>query len=237
MERPVEILAAAFVALRRLGITHRETYSEILRRALDAQPGLFGAWSVWEPDSFDGRDDEFRFAPGHDSTGRFVPYWHRAYGSPKLDPVTGYERPGPGDWYWVPKRHGGRCRVEDYLYPVAGRILRIRSEVMPLCEEGRCVGVVGLDELAPASLRAPQPASNPVVHLMEGGENHLRLLTLREREIHHWLSEGKSNEDIAAILGISNHTVKNHLSHIFQKLGVENRHAAVLMGRGHSSPS
>lgn len=87
--RPVEALAAAFASLRLLGVTHRDTFSEILRRTLDAQPALLGAWSVWEPDSIDGRDAAFRFAPGHDATGRFVPYWHRAYGSPKLDPVAG----------------------------------------------------------------------------------------------------------------------------------------------------
>ena len=33
--------------------------------------------------------------------------------------------------------------------------------------------------------------------------------------------QGKSNEEIAIILGISAHTVKNHIDKIFRKLGVE----------------
>ncbi|MAS93270.1 MAG: hypothetical protein CMO55_08745 [Verrucomicrobiales bacterium] len=53
-------------------------------------------------------------------------------------------------------------------------------------------------------------------------------LTPREREVRHWLSQGKSNEEIALILGISPHTVKNHLNNLFDKLGVNNRYAAAL---------
>ena len=35
--------------------------------------------------------------------------------------------------------------------------------------------------------------------------------------------EGASNRDIGQKLGLSEQTVKNHLSHIFDKLGVSNR--------------
>ena len=41
-----------------------------------------------------------------------------------------------------------------------------------------------------------------------------------------WLTRGKSNEEIGAILGMSLGTVKKHLEHIFEKLGVESRTAA-----------
>lgn len=53
-------------------------------------------------------------------------------------------------------------------------------------------------------------------------------LSPREHEVARWMGQGKSNEEIAIILGISAHTVKNHLEKIFRKLGVENRHAASL---------
>jgi len=55
---------------------------------------------------------------------------------------------------------------------------------------------------------------------------HNRLLTLREREVLCWLARGKSNAEIAMILGISAATVGKHLEHIYPKLGVENRTAA-----------
>ncbi len=53
-----------------------------------------------------------------------------------------------------------------------------------------------------------------------------QLLSRREREVMDWLSEGKSNDEIGIILGISPHTVKNHLDRIFKKLCVDHRHAA-----------
>ena len=51
-------------------------------------------------------------------------------------------------------------------------------------------------------------------------------LTAREGEVLSWLSKGKTNRDIAQILGLSPRTVDKHLEQIYAKLGVENRTAA-----------
>jgi len=51
-------------------------------------------------------------------------------------------------------------------------------------------------------------------------------LTTREGEVLSWLSKGKTNRDIAQILGLSPRTVDKHLEQIYSKLGVENRTAA-----------
>jgi DNA-binding NarL/FixJ family response regulator len=51
-------------------------------------------------------------------------------------------------------------------------------------------------------------------------------LTGREGEVLSWLSKGKTNRDIAQILGLSPRTVDKHLEQIYAKLGVENRTAA-----------
>jgi len=53
-------------------------------------------------------------------------------------------------------------------------------------------------------------------------------ISVREHEVLEWLEQGKSNGEIALILGISEHTVRHHLERIFSKLGVENRRAAML---------
>ncbi len=53
-------------------------------------------------------------------------------------------------------------------------------------------------------------------------------LTPREAEVLLWLAQGKSNPDIAIILGAAEGTVKKHLEHIFDKLGVESRNAATV---------
>jgi len=54
-------------------------------------------------------------------------------------------------------------------------------------------------------------------------------LTRREAEVLHWLTLGKTNRDIADILGGSPRTVNKHLEHIFEKLGVETRTAAATL--------
>ena len=53
-------------------------------------------------------------------------------------------------------------------------------------------------------------------------------LTAREDEVLRWLGRGKTDKDIGGILGISPRTVHKHLQRIYEKLGVENRTAAVV---------
>lgn len=52
-------------------------------------------------------------------------------------------------------------------------------------------------------------------------------LTAREAEILMWVSRGKTNKDVGLILNTSPRTVNKHLEHIFDKLGVPTRTAAV----------
>ncbi len=54
----------------------------------------------------------------------------------------------------------------------------------------------------------------------------------RERQVAEWLSAGKTDRDIAAILGCSHRTVQKHLQRIYDKLGVETRTAAALRWLG-----
>ncbi|RTL32117.1 MAG: response regulator transcription factor [Burkholderiales bacterium] len=67
----------------------------------------------------------------------------------------------------------------------------------------------------------------------DAGVDHCRLseaaLTPRETEVLGWLAKGKTNRDIADILGMSHRTVNKHLEHIFEKLGVETRAAAAAL--------
>ena len=83
------------------------------------------------------------------------------------------------------------------------------------------IGQVGPDEL--------------LLRVMASGVDERALLrsqlslTAREAEVLLWLSRGKSNRDIAAILGLSPRTVNKHLELMFEKLGVENRASATAL--------
>ncbi len=66
--------------------------------------------------------------------------------------------------------------------------------------------------------------STPVAPLMQAHG-----LTEREAEVLLWLSQGKTNKDIAEILSLSARTVNKHLEQIFYKMGVDNRTSAAVM--------
>jgi|SRR5579871_741896 len=96
-----------------------------------------------------------------------------------------------------------------------------------LCKSIRCVqrGEVWASNDLTAHLVASlsRPRSMNVVDVQ--GKS---LLTAREQQVLHLLAEGLSNYELAMALKLSEHTVKNHLFRIFDKLGVSSRMEAVL---------
>ena len=54
------------------------------------------------------------------------------------------------------------------------------------------------------------------------------ILTARERSVFELLIENMSTKEIARELGISEKTVRNHISNVMQKLGVKGRASAVV---------
>jgi DNA-binding CsgD family transcriptional regulator len=82
------------------------------------------------------------------------------------------------------------------------------------------------------SQRHPRSAETIVLWLEVSERGHGRSnrkhgrLTTREREVLHWVGQGKRNSEIAEILGIATATVNKHLERVYPKLGVDNRTAA-----------
>jgi DNA-binding NarL/FixJ family response regulator len=71
---------------------------------------------------------------------------------------------------------------------------------------------------------SPAIASRLVSHVRTPGNEPL---STREREVLALVAKGTSNREIAAVLFISEATVKTHLTHLYGKLGVKDRAAAV----------
>lgn len=76
---------------------------------------------------------------------------------------------------------------------------------------------------------SPQAATVLVHHLRGTGNNRISQLTDREKEVLVLMAHGYRNDAIAEQLFISEHTVRNHITHIFSKLDVDNRVEAVTM--------
>jgi two-component system nitrate/nitrite response regulator NarL len=74
----------------------------------------------------------------------------------------------------------------------------------------------------PASLHAGLAAE-----IQDQAEAHESLLSPREEEVLRWTAEGRSVREVAAQLVVSTATVKTHLQHIYAKLDVSDRAAAV----------
>jgi DNA-binding NarL/FixJ family response regulator len=83
--------------------------------------------------------------------------------------------------------------------------------------------VVGLPAMIEPLLERHPPAQDDVALLVEP-------LTSREIEVLQLLAQGLANKQIAAALGISEHTVKFHVSSIYTRLGAASRTEAVRLG-------
>ena len=139
-------LSGALGEWARSGKPDRAAADAMLRGALDAVPDSIGIWTVWEPGAFDGRDAEFVNKPGHDATGRYVPYWNRASGHTQVEANKDYTVEGAGDYYLLPKRSNQETVTEPYLYKVGGKEVLMTSLVVPVRrKDGTFVGAVGID--------------------------------------------------------------------------------------------
>jgi DNA-binding NarL/FixJ family response regulator len=98
------------------------------------------------------------------------------------------------------------------------------AQISLTCESGRLrVHYVGLTEGGERLLLLEEE------HRHDSTAKRLALcwsLTSREAEVLNWLCSGKTNRDIAQILGISPRTVNKHLDRIYEKMGVETRSSA-----------
>ena len=70
----------------------------------------------------------------------------------------------------------------------------------------------------------------PLFSIQDGEQPSGEPLTERESQVLQLLARGLANKQIAASLGISEHTVKFHVSSIYTRLGVSNRAEAVRRG-------
>ncbi|HEY0967655.1 MAG TPA: response regulator transcription factor [Opitutaceae bacterium] len=79
----------------------------------------------------------------------------------------------------------------------------------------------GRDDLTLLVLEEKVPSAQPAALTVLG-------LTSRESEVLFWIARGKSNPDIATILGAGLRTIHKHVENIFRKLGCETRAAAAV---------
>ena len=130
--------------------TNRQQTIDMLKSTLKDEKSIFAIYTVWEPNTFDGKDSKYVNKPGHDTTGRFIPYLSRNGENISFSALTDYETPGVGDYYLLPKNTRKTVLVEPYIYNVNGKDVLMTSLAMPIIKnDGTFVGMIGVDfELA-----------------------------------------------------------------------------------------
>ncbi len=119
----------------------------ILKRILIRTPGLFGIWTCWEPNAFDNRDGDYVNQPGHDHTGRYLPYFTRdEKGEIHLGSCTDYsEDSEKSGWYMIPRKTRRELLTAPTIYPVQNREVMMVSASVPIIHNTRFYGVIGGD--------------------------------------------------------------------------------------------
>lgn len=136
----------AFAASEALTL-EREAANDLLRHLIEHSPDLLGVYVAFEPDAFDGRDRDYAGSPGHDATGRFVPYWVRdERGRGVSEALVGYDQEGDGDYYQVPRRYNRESIIDPYAYEIQGADVLLTSIVVPVRNvRGEFIGIAGVD--------------------------------------------------------------------------------------------
>lgn len=112
------------------------------------------------------------------------------------------------------------------------------SDVLPAIEAG-ATGYLPMDALPEELMRAVRAAARGESVLAPSVTQHLMgqvrrpgagTLTDREKEVLQLVANGNSNREAAASLFIGEASIKTHLQHIYDKLGVRDRASAVAEG-------
>jgi methyl-accepting chemotaxis protein len=131
----------------------RSRINSILRSVLMKNESFTGVYTGWEPNALDGLDDIYINTEGHDTTGRFIPYWSRSSaGKIALEPLTDYENlekyengVRKGDYYLLPREQKKECVTEPYPYTVQGQNVWMISLVVPIMTGNTFHGITGVD--------------------------------------------------------------------------------------------
>ncbi|WP_119256819.1 methyl-accepting chemotaxis protein [Shinella zoogloeoides] len=163
-------MRSTLYAVKATGTPSRETMNGIFDRLMADNPYALGVSTGWEANAFDGKDEEYRNKPGHDATGRYIPYFVRNEGKVGMEALVDYDKPGPGDYYQVPKATGKDFLTEPYSYVIGGKNVLMTSFMVPLLFDGEFKGETGVD-IALDSLAADMARLKPL------GEGYVALLS------------------------------------------------------------
>jgi methyl-accepting chemotaxis protein len=120
------------------GKADRGVVNALVRRVMERNPDVVGAYVGYDPNAFDGADAAHKSEPGSDGKGRYGPYWNKISGKVTLDALVDQEA---SDYWNQPKKTLADSVIEPYLYDG----LLMTSYTSPIERDGKFVGIGGVD--------------------------------------------------------------------------------------------
>lgn len=141
--------------------------------------------------------------------------------------------------YFSIRTAAGYCLPDSFLQILCDRMQctlasaafkrAVESPPVSFCKEGFRLDVrLVADELTSDLILLVSEIPDPAEQIKQLGKYGL---SSRESQVLFWLAQGKSNTEIAIVLGMSRRTAEKHVERIFDKLGVTNRSGATAMVR------
>lgn len=146
--KAVQTISYSFQGLISEGFTpSRDEAHVMLKQLLESNHNVISAWMFWEPNAFDGKDEEYANTYGHDHTGRFIPVWSKDdAGNYHLEPMVGYDVAGElHDYLNYVLQSGKNVLFEPLHYELNGENVLVTSVVAPVVIKGKTVGMTGVD--------------------------------------------------------------------------------------------
>ena len=135
-------LSVTLSALQKDGSVDRRFISTLLHDQIQAHPQLFGIWTLWEPNAFDGKDADFPQSEFETESGAINIYWTIENG--KLVPVGGDDAMRQEEYYTLAKNSGRPSFPPVYLDESVNKF--INTAAAPIIQDGKVLGVVGVDQ-------------------------------------------------------------------------------------------
>jgi methyl-accepting chemotaxis protein len=193
----------------------REDLHHQIQKALQANAALIGLYVVFEPDALDDKDGMFigNAEMGGNDTGRFSLYWsQRTPGELSAETMDETEiadtTPGISGapynaWYSCPRDNGRVCLLDPYFDEVEGEPLLMTSVAFPLIENGRILGVVGVD----ISLASLQQLSEQAHQELYQGEGQLSVISPAKLLSGHSRDPGLLGKPLSAAFGVGSEAI------------------------------
>ncbi|MDR2942104.1 MAG: methyl-accepting chemotaxis protein [Treponema sp.] len=138
----VETAAHVMEQYRHIRIDNRRDVLNVIVEGLtQLNPGITGAWCVWEPDVLEGFDHQYIGTKGAGPDGRFAPYYYWDNGKVEITVINNFQDPA----YLLPKNSGLPVILDPYEFEVGGKMVLITSIAIPIRTNGKIMGVMGFD--------------------------------------------------------------------------------------------